>query len=1124
MIQIRHFTGAFPATPAQLLPDNAAQYAKDCDVVNGELSGVFSAQNVFPELPVGTKGVFTPDGHHIITSSSPMRAHSAPTVDDVHDRVYFTNDDGLRVCRWTDAGPTGATIDSWKVGVPAPLTAISLEKKRKTRWPNYPEAAIKARFYRESAGLRYGETDVTLTPKVGAIPFSAYTFDSGINVSAVDAAAAAAAAESSTSLRNGDSVQALAIYCNSYVSWTHPDATSGEFNAGWNYFLFGSAVVTVGASSLSVAVPYISTGGISTTYDVTLSAAQCTLVRLTTSAEVSVDYAAAPVGSPTATPEGSSVCVEVWLENTANPGERIWTVYTGSSMSAGTVSSFPGGAEVTLTATGDTTYEINISYGVVEDRAYVYTMVNDWNEESQPSAPAVVSVTFVDDVLLKVDYSSCAVQLDGYRALDHLQFYCAAENGKYIAINSAPAAATTVTDLYHTLFWREPDAEGLAFWTAQEQSGISIADISASMQLAAERFNYENYLITEDLYVELLGHPSDEPGFNYWRNKLEAGEQLISVIWSFLNSANSFVTHPVPAQINWYYQTFMERDADAAGLAYWTEKTAADPHELANMLYIMLKSKEYAELNKVRHITQILNIMFDREPTAPEIAAAVAKYESGQDYNAIATTTHTVDGFVDEGTNRTKGLTLPTLNWTCPPADLKMLTMLSNGVMAGVRDNYVYFSEPYMPHAWPLIYGQAVPFNVVGAMAYEGQLLITTTSSPFVISGTHPGGMTQQRIGSGEACVNEHAMTVVAGRPVYASRDGIVTLNGTSGSLDLSHKFWSSKTWRSIYGDRIADIRLMAHDNKLIALFGSGDGFIINLGGDQPHLVEYSQTSGYPFTVPGEESLHLATGKTPASEYTHYENYLITEDLYIELLGHASDKTGFNYWRNKLEAGEQLVDVIWAFIVSANVLASHPVPANINWYYQAFMGRDADAPGLAYWTAAINKDQKQLAHMLYAMLTSTEYADLNKTRHVKQVIEIDLGRAATAPEIAAGVALYDADNSYATIAAISDTGSANKKLFFGSRKDFLWKSKEYTMPQPTTFSAVKVVSTGDAVLSFYGDGVRFHVASVSSTERKDHYLRLPGTTRYSRFNVQIEGAATIIELHIANSMGELARG
>lgn len=968
MINLRQFSGAFPVVPAQLLPDNAAQYAKDCDVRNGELAGLFSALSVFPDLPVGTKGVFTPDGHHIITSLTPMRAHSAPTVDDVHNRVYFSNDDGLRVCRWTDAGPSGAAIDSWKVGVPAPMATISVEKVRKNRWPNYPAAAIKAKFYREANGLRYGEAAVTLTAKGGSIPFSAYTFDSGVNIT--EEAAAAEAAATNPTVKPGDVITLNSIFCASATSFTTPTSSTIYFNIGWNST--PGFLATVGPSSITVQVPY-SAGSATDAmpdgtflFDAVISSAICTKVLLSSGVEATVDYAGTSTNtpSPTDVPAEAGACVEVWLENMDNPGERIWTVYTGSSMSAGTVTSFPGGAEVTLSATGATTYEINISYGVVEDRAYVYTMFNDWNEESQPSEPSVVATTFIDDVILRVDYDACAAQLNGYRALDHIQFYSAGENGKYIAINTVPSGAASVTDLYHRLFWREPDAAGLAFWTDQYNAGISLSDISASMSLAAERINYENYLIAEDLYVELLGYAPSNVGFDYWRNKLEAGEQLVNVIWDFLYSANSLVDHPVPANINWYYQAFMGRNADAPGLAYWTAAITDDQFQLAHMLYAMLKSKEYADANKVRHITQILELMFGRAPTAPEIAAGVAKYDSGQAYNAIATTTNTVvsDGFLDEGTNRAKGWTLPSLNWTCPPPDLKMLTMLPNGVMAGVRENYVYFSEPYMPHAWPLVYGQAVPFTVVGAMPFDGQLLVTTTSSPFIISGTHPGGMTQQRIGSGEACVNEHAMTTVAGRPVYASRDGIVTLNGTSGSLDMSHKFWTSEKWRAVYGSRLDSVRLLSHDNKLIALFGSGDGFIVHLGEAQPHLIEFSQVAGYAFTVPGEESLYLATG------------------------------------------------------------------------------------------------------------------------------------------------------------------AANYKLFFGTQASYTWWSKEYTLPFPTSYAIVKVVATGNATLTFYGDGAQIHSVSIASVPRKEHYLRLPAAIRYSRFSVKVAGSAVIQEIHIGNSLTEIARG
>ena len=965
MIHLRQFTGELPAVPNQLLPENAAQIASNADLRNGEIAGLFGALPVFSSAPAGTKGIYTEDGQHLVTSQTPMRAFKAPTVDDVYDRVYFTNGDGFRVSCLTDATASGSPIASWKVGVPTPTAALTVEKVRKNRWPNYPNTALKAKLFFEDAGRRYGETLVDLTQKAGSIAFSAYTFDAGINVTQTLLDAAVAASISSI-YPSSKSVAVTELYFTAatVVNLRH-------YAVGWNV-LGGTQYVVISASNVTLANPWDGNG--EAPAESVFASSFISKVKLPTGVISDVVYGGATAATGTATPATATPCVEVWLENLDNIGERIWTAYTGASISAGAVSSFPGGAEVTLMSTGATTFEINISYGITEDRAYVYTMVNDWNEESQPSEPAALPVTYLDDVVLRVDYDACAEQMTGYRSLNHLQLYCAT-NGDYVAINMVPSSASTVTDLFHSLLWREPAAAGLAYWTAQYDKGMSLSDISAYMMQSPEYVNPDNYLIVEDLYIELLGRAPLDAGWYYWEDRLSSGVALRVIIKEFLYSAEFATLHPslvvhstndaaVSAQVTWYFNATVNRAPASDGLAYWVAKIKADYNTTVDLIYSLMRSAEYVALSKTRHITSILTVALDRAPTGGEIAAATAKYDANMSYTALAMTSASVDtvGFIDEGTSRTKGWTLPSLTWAPPFSDMRLLTMLNNGVLSGVRGNNVYFSEPYLPYAWPSEYIQSIPSDVVGAMAYDGQLLITTTSAPLVISGAHPGGMTQQRIGAGEAGVSEFGLVSVSGRPVYASKEGLVLINGTTGSLDLSHQFWSSEEWRALYGSRLGSIRLLAHDGKLIALFDSGDGFVAQMDGSQPHIVAFSQVGGYPFSVPGEESLYLATG------------------------------------------------------------------------------------------------------------------------------------------------------------------TSNLKLFFGSQVAYQWRSKEFTLPSPSNFGAVKVVADGAATLTFYGDNALIHTVSITSSGLKEHLLRLPSGMRYCRFSFAIAGTARVQEVHIATTMREIANG
>jgi len=389
---------------------------------------------------------------------------------------------------------------------------------------------------------------------------------------------------------------------------------------------------------------------------------------------------------------------------------------------------------------------------------------------------------------------------------------------------------------------------------------MSLSDIAAAFYQSREYQNQESYVAVEDVYRNLLNRQPEDSGFSYWRNAFENGASLQSVIWAILNSSEYLALHPTDegaaSNVNWWYQKFLGRNSDAN--AYWPPRIAADRQALAGMLQLILTSAEYRTREATSRVTALLTVVLHRAPSASEVSSALSAYNNGQSFNSLSYqyASTTTNDYKDEG-SRT-GTALMSLEWAKPHPDLTMLTVLPNGVFAAFKGREVHLSEPFMPYAWPTKYIQTLERDPIGSMSFNGQLLVTTTSNPIVISGAHPGGMTQQKIGSVEAGVSEYGMTVVSGMPVYASKDGIVTISGMAGSLDLSHKFWTSEKWREKYGSRLSSIKLISHDGKLVGLFDSGDGFIVHYGAGKPHLVEFSQTGGYPFTVPGREIVYLA--------------------------------------------------------------------------------------------------------------------------------------------------------------------------------------------------------------------------------------------------------------------------
>jgi hypothetical protein len=101
---------------------------------------------------------------------------------------------------------------------------------------------------------------------------------------------------------------------------------------------------------------------------------------------------------------------------------------------------------------------------------------------------------------------------------------------------------------------------------------------------------------------------------------------------------------------------------------------------------------------------------------------------SGSEYRYVATLSAVTKGYSDTvlDTVVALGEILPSTNWEMPPANMKGIVMLANGIAAGFTGNEVLFSEPFKPYAWPTSYRQTYDQEIV-AIAAMGTTLVGMT-------------------------------------------------------------------------------------------------------------------------------------------------------------------------------------------------------------------------------------------------------------------------------------------------------------------------------------------------------------------------------------------------------------
>ena len=134
-------------------------------------------------------------------------------------------------------------------------------------------------------------------------------------------------------------------------------------------------------------------------------------------------------------------------------------------------------------------------------------------------------------------------------------------------------------------------------------------------------------------------------------------------------------------------------------------------------------------------------------------------------------------------------------DYDAPPDNLEGLATIQNNILVGFVGNKLYFSEPGLPHAWPLKYAVTIEHPIVGIAAFGGSALVTTKSYPYVISGSSPAnGMSVSRIDALYPCLNRRSMVTMGYGIVYSTHDGLA-LYSTQGPTLITRVLYNNDTW-----------------------------------------------------------------------------------------------------------------------------------------------------------------------------------------------------------------------------------------------------------------------------------------------------------------------------------------
>lgn len=137
--------------------------------------------------------------------------------------------------------------------------------------------------------------------------------------------------------------------------------------------------------------------------------------------------------------------------------------------------------------------------------------------------------------------------------------------------------------------------------------------------------------------------------------------------------------------------------------------------------------------------------------------------------------------------------------WTEPP-DLDGFIVMPNGIVAGFKDNELWFSEAYRPHAWPVAYSLTLEFKVVGLGIINQTLVVCTEGNPVTASGVNPASITTSKLAAFEPCLSKGSIVSTEEGVYYTSPNGLILVNAGY-AQNITKQYISKDIWTDIVNE-----------------------------------------------------------------------------------------------------------------------------------------------------------------------------------------------------------------------------------------------------------------------------------------------------------------------------------
>lgn len=178
------------------------------------------------------------------------------------------------------------------------------------------------------------------------------------------------------------------------------------------------------------------------------------------------------------------------------------------------------------------------------------------------------------------------------------------------------------------------------------------------------------------------------------------------------------------------------------------------------------------------------------------------------------------------------GEPLASEQWYPPPVGMKGIHLMPNGFLVGWKGNTLYFSEPYLPHAWNPDYKRTIDNDILNVESFGNTLVIGTEGRPYLATGTDPASMSIRKLPAFAPLANPKAMVDAGTGVLYPSESGLYLVSA-SGAQNITEQHFDKKTWASTVGQLE---RGVFFDNRIIFFSRGADPLVIDMNGGKADI------------------------------------------------------------------------------------------------------------------------------------------------------------------------------------------------------------------------------------------------------------------------------------------------